>query len=72
MEVLAKDKKRYVLEETRDYQILEKIYQLEKCKLSADDKKLVKFLRSQLLDDWRKPLLKFLDGLVKKYVRQGK
>ncbi len=67
MKIKAKDKKRYALVEKRDYQILEKIYQLEKCKLTASDKKLLRFLRTQLLDDWRKPLLKFLDGLAKKY-----
>lgn len=72
MIIKAKDKKRYALVEKRDYQILEKIYQLEKCKLSVVDKKLVSFFRTQLYDDWRKPLLKFLDGLAKKYKKQGK
>ena len=67
MKIRAIDKKRYALVEKRDYQILEKIYRLEKCKLTAADKRLMCFMRTQLKDDWRTPLLKFLDGMVKKY-----
>ena len=65
--VKAKDKKRYVLKEKGDYEILEKIYQLEKCRLSSADKEVLKLIRTQLKDDWRKPLLKFLNRLEKKY-----
>ena len=67
MKVAAKDKKRYVLKEKRDYQILEKIYKLEKCDLSIVNKKVVNLIRTQLEDDWRTPLLKFLDGMTRKY-----
>lgn len=67
MKLTAKDKKRYVLKEDRDYQILGEIYKLEKCKLSAEDKRMVELIRTQLEYDWRKPLLKTLDQLVKKY-----
>jgi len=68
MKVSVQDKKRYVLKDDRDYQILGEIYKLEKCKLSAEDKKMVSFIRTQLEDDWRKPLFKVLDRLVKKYL----
>ena len=67
MKIITKDKKRYVLKEDRDYQILGQIYKLEKRKLSAEDKIMVKLARTQLEHDWRKPLLKILDQLVKKY-----
>jgi len=67
MKITKKDKKRYVLKEKRDYLILEKIYQIEKYKLSPADKKLIRFLKTQLEDDWRQPLIKFLNGLIKKY-----
>jgi len=60
------DKKRLLLEEKRDYEILEMIYELEKRKLSKEQEELVRFLKSQLEDDWRKPLLRF----VKKFVKQ--
>ncbi|MBI2096566.1 MAG: hypothetical protein HYT40_00165 [Candidatus Sungbacteria bacterium] len=66
-EFTSEDKKKYILKERRDYQILEMIYLLEKRKLSLEDKKIVNLIRTQLEDDWRKPLLKFLNKLAKKY-----
>ena len=67
MKIPDKDKKKYVLAERRDYIILDKIYQLEKKGLSKEDKKLVKFIRTQLERNWRRPIIKFLDQLLKKY-----
>jgi ATP phosphoribosyltransferase regulatory subunit HisZ len=67
LKIKAKDKKRYPLKEAGDYKILEKIYELEKCKLSLGDKKILNLVRTQLENDWRKPLLKFLDSLAKRY-----
>ncbi len=61
------DKKRYVFVEKRDYKILAKIYQLEKLNLDKYDKEFVKFIRTQLKRDWRKPILQELNGLLKKY-----
>ncbi len=60
------DKKKVVMDEPRDYQILEKIYQLEKRKLTRGQKELVVFLKTQLEDDWRAPLLEYLDKLLKR------
>jgi hypothetical protein len=65
--IKAEDKKRYVLGEKRDYKILEDIYKLEKYKLSPEDKKTLKLIRTQLEPDWRKPLIQLLNGLLKKY-----
>ncbi|OHA01434.1 MAG: hypothetical protein A3C12_03040 [Candidatus Sungbacteria bacterium RIFCSPHIGHO2_02_FULL_49_20] len=67
VKVTAKDKRRYVLKEKRDYQILEKIYRLEKRDLFVADKKIVNLIRTQLEDDWRKPLLRFITEMIKKY-----
>jgi len=69
MKIKEKDKKKYVLGEKRDFSILEKIYELEKCQLSKQDKKDINLIRSQLERDWRKPLIKFLNNLLKKYKR---
>ena len=66
MKVQSQDKDKYVLADAQDYEILEKIYQLEKKKLSLEDKELVRFARTQLERDWRTPLVKFLDRLLKK------
>jgi hypothetical protein len=60
--------KKLRLDEKRDYEILKMIYQLEKRKLSKEQKELVKFLKSQLEDDWRKPLLEFVRKLIKKCI----
>lgn len=60
------DKNRLLLEEKRDYEILGMIYELENRKLKKEQKELVKFLKSQLEDDWRKPLLGFVRKLTKK------
>ena len=61
------EKKKYVLSTDDDFEILARIKQLEKKKLSKEDEALVRFLRTQLEDDWRKPLLKVVNGLLKKY-----
>lgn len=66
--VTPKERKRYVLGETRDYIILAKLKFLESRKLSKRDRDLLRLLRTQLERDWRKPLIKFLDQLLKKYV----
>ena len=59
IKINKKDKKRYVLAEERDYIILGKIYQLEKCKLSLAEKKIINLVRTQLERDWRNHLLNF-------------
>ncbi len=63
----AEEKQKYILKTEQDYEILGKIKQLEKKKLSSDDKKLIAFLRTQLEQDWRTPMIKRLDELLKKY-----
>ncbi len=67
LRVKTQDKKRYVLKEDRDYEILGLVYELEKCKLSAEDKRMVALVRTQLEYDWRKPLLKCLNRFLRKY-----
>jgi hypothetical protein len=62
-----REKKKYVLKEERDFQILDQIHGLEKCELSLEDAKTIKLIRTQLEDDWRKPLIKFMDEMNKKY-----
>lgn len=67
MDVSPEEKKKYVLKTEQDYEILAKIKQLEKKKLSTAEKELVTFLRTQLEEDWRTPMIKKLDALLKKY-----
>lgn len=61
------DRKKYVLKDSRDWEILKKCRFLQKKKLKKADAALVKFILSQLEDDWRKPLLVFTNKLVRKY-----
>ncbi|MBU2458805.1 MAG: hypothetical protein KKB29_00360 [Nanoarchaeota archaeon] len=50
-----------------DFIILNKIRELEKMKLSLNAKEEVKLIRTQLEKDWRAPLIKSLNKLLKKY-----
>ncbi|MFA5076685.1 MAG: hypothetical protein WC480_04720 [Patescibacteria group bacterium] len=65
--ITSQDKKRYSMSTDADYQILDRIYRLEKRKLSPKDRELVKLVRTQLEHHWRAPILRFLNQLVKKY-----
>ena len=67
LKINQNDKKRYVLGEKRDYEILDKIYGLKKFQLSLEDKRIIKLVKTQLERDWREPLIRFLDELAKKY-----
>src|SRR3989338_5628290 len=61
------DRKRYVLSTDQDYEILGKIYRLERRKLSDKDKTLLKLIRTQLEHHWRTPILRSLNKLLRKY-----
>jgi len=62
------EKKKYVMSTDKDFEILAKIKKIEKMKkLSKQDRFIIKFIRTQLERDWRTPLLKALDKILKKY-----
>jgi len=65
--ISKEEKRKYVLADKQDYEILTKIHQLEKLSLSPDDKEFINFIRTQLEKDWRTPILKVLNNLLKKY-----
>jgi len=65
--ITLKEERDYVLPTNQDYEILGKIKQLEKQKLSVGDRKLIKFIRTQLRQDWRTPIVKLLNTILKKY-----
>lgn len=64
------EKKRYVLSTDADFEILAKSKQLEKSKLTKEERTLVKLVKTQLEADWRKALLERLDRLLRKYGRR--
>ena len=67
IKVTPSEKKKYVLSKEADFKILVKCKQLEKLKLNKYDIFLVKLIKTQLEQDWRKPLLKTLNQILKKY-----
>ncbi len=60
-----KPKTPYILEKEQDKVILKKLARFEGKKLVKEQENLIKFLYSQLEDDWRTPLEKFIDKLLK-------
>ena len=64
--VTKTEKKKYILSTKEDYEILAKCKQLEKLKLTKEDKFLVGLIKMQLEDNWRGPLLRTLNKLLKK------
>ncbi len=63
------ERRKYVLKEKRDLQILIACKELEKKNLTKTDSEVVKLIKIQLERNWRKPLLKVLKKLRKKYRR---
>lgn len=61
------EQSKYVMADSRDYQILASIKQLEQKPLSKEDQILVALIRTQLEKDWRKPLMKMLEKMKQKY-----
>jgi len=65
MKFPPKPKTPYILDKAQDKRIMRKLNQLSKRKLSKNEEKLTKLLYSQLETDWRTPLEKFIDQLLK-------
>ncbi len=59
------EKKNYLLKDDKDLMILSKIKRLENKKLNNKDKEILKLIRTQLKNDWRTPLIKYLSKMHK-------
>jgi len=59
--------KEYKLPTKADHEILAKCEKLEGLSLKDEDRILVAFIKTQLEDDWREPLLERLDQMLQKY-----
>lgn len=59
--------KNYVLSTDEDYKILSLCKKLETQALTQEDKDLVALIKSQLEHEWRRPLMKKLKELPKRY-----
>ena len=59
-------KQKYALKLKIDLDTFIRIKKLENKKLNKEDKRMLRFIKSQLEYDWRKPLIKELDKIEKK------
>ena len=56
----------YILKEKQDFEIFDKIQFLQKqSKISKQEKYFLKFLKTQLKQDWRKPIVKELNRMLR-------
>lgn len=55
----------YILDKEQDKRIFAKLEQFKDKKLTPKQEELIKFLYTQLEDDWRTPLEEFVDELLK-------
>lgn len=69
VKITKSDRKKYILKTPRDEWILKACKKLERKKLAPQDKFLVKFIKTQLYDDWRGPLVGELKKLLQKYAK---
>ena len=67
MKLTKSEKKNYLFKDKKDLVILSKIKELESKKLNKQDKEHTKLIRTQLKKDWRIPLIRDLNKLIKKY-----
>lgn len=70
--ISEQEKKKYPLPEKDDIVLLNLIHDLEKCKLTSVEKFLVLWTRTQLEDDWRKPLIQIMQVMKKNINKPSK
>lgn len=66
-EATKQDRRKYVLAADVDFGILGITKALLKKKVSKEDRRLIALIKSQLLEDWRAPLVQELNRLQRKY-----
>jgi len=71
-DVTEQEEKMYALPKEEDYKILSIVKRLEKKDLSSIDGETVALIKTQLLDDWRKPLLDKLNQLLQIFLGYSK
>ena len=59
------EKKKYAVKEKTDLKIFIKIKKLKNKKLNKEDKRMLRFIKTQIEWDWRKPLIKELNKIEK-------
>jgi hypothetical protein len=67
MEITSAEKKKYALIKKIDFAILKRIKRLESKKLNKEDNRILIFIKTQMEHDWRKPLIKELNKIERRY-----
>ncbi len=70
--ISAKEKKKYLMSEKKDFVILDLIHDLEKRRLSSTEKFLVLWTRTQLEKKWRDYLIQILQVMKKNINKPSK
>lgn len=65
--ITEQEEKEYLLPNAEDYEILSIVKKLKDKNLSDIDGEIIELIKTQLKDDWRKPLLDKLKLLLHKY-----
>ena len=60
------EKRKYLMPTNKDYEILARVKQLERLKLTEEEKVLVRLIKTQLERDWRKYLIQSLNKMLRK------
>jgi hypothetical protein len=66
MKIIKSGDKKYIIDNKKDLEIWNKIKKLEKKKLIMQELETIKLIKTQLQEDWRTPLIKYLNKLSKK------
>lgn len=67
MKITRLERKKHLLKEKNDLLILQKIKEIETYKLNNKNKEIVKLIRAQLEYNWRTPLIKYLNKILRKH-----
>lgn len=65
--ITEQEEKEYLLPNEEDYEILSIVKKLKDKNLSDTDREIIELIKTQLKDDWRKPLLDKLKQLFLDY-----
>lgn len=69
--ISKEEQEKYVLATEQDYEILSRCNKLLGRDISQSDRELVGFIKSQLLDEWRKSIFEILVKIERKYGHCG-
>ncbi len=72
IKITAAEKRAYVLRTKADIEILSLCRRAERMGLAKEDKVWVKLIKTQLRSDWRSPLIRKLDEILRRHKKNGK